>query len=158
LYTPGIKHNFRPGFWVRGGSRVFARISSRTLGRYVVVTNPAPPRCGPTNFNGFLWLSRPPPAKSRDSGTGHLGHQNAAPTPHSRHPTRPGSCAAETTALGPTGAHLGGAPRWRRPGPRRPEPRTPLCRNAQGPSKGPPERQAAPHAIYAAPGLPSYEK
>jgi hypothetical protein len=39
-----------------------------------------------------------------------LGHQNAAPTPHSRYPTRPGSCAAETTALGPTGARLGGLP------------------------------------------------
>jgi hypothetical protein len=30
--------------------------------------------------------------------------------PHSRHPPRPGSCAAETPALGPTGAHLGGLP------------------------------------------------
>jgi hypothetical protein len=63
----------------------------------------------PTGFNEFLWLSRPPP-KSQDSGTGHLGHQNATPTPHSQYPTRPGSCAAETAALRPTGAHLGGLP------------------------------------------------
>jgi hypothetical protein len=91
-------------------------------------------------------------------GTGHLGHQNAAPTPHSRHPTRPGSCAAETTALGPTGwCPSGGAPRWRRPGPRRPEPRTLLCRNAQGPSLHQGQGRAAPHAIEGASGLPSYE-
>jgi hypothetical protein len=103
---------FRTGFWVRGGSRAFARISSRTLGRYVAVTNPAPPRCRSNGFqriSGALQTPDPPP-KSRDSGTGHLGHQNAAPIPHSRHLTRPGSCAAETTALGPTGAHLGGLP------------------------------------------------
>jgi hypothetical protein len=28
--SPGIKHNFRPGFWIQGGSRAFARISSHT--------------------------------------------------------------------------------------------------------------------------------
>ena len=38
------------------------------------------------------------------------GTKTPPPTPHSRHPTRPGLCAAETTALGPTGAHLGGLP------------------------------------------------
>jgi hypothetical protein len=38
--------HFRPGFWGRGGSRAFARISSRTLGRYVAVNNPT--ALGPT--------------------------------------------------------------------------------------------------------------
>jgi hypothetical protein len=42
--------HFRPGFWIRSGSRAFVRISSRTLGRYVAMTNPAPPQC---RFNGF---------------------------------------------------------------------------------------------------------
>jgi hypothetical protein len=49
---------------------------------------PHHPDAVPTDFNGFMWLSRPPP-KSRDSGTGHLRHQNAAPTPHSRHAPHP---------------------------------------------------------------------
>jgi hypothetical protein len=75
--------------------------------------------CGsPDHINH--WPSCAP--KSRDSGTGNLGHQNAAPTPHSRHPTRPGSCAAETTALGPTGAHLGGLPGGGAPAPGAPCP------------------------------------
>jgi hypothetical protein len=67
-------------------------------------TTPMPSQRILTDRSGSL------PPKSRDSGTGHLGHQNAAPTPHSRYPTRPSSCAAETTALGPTDAHLGGLP------------------------------------------------
>jgi len=45
---------FQNRIWVRGGSRAFARISSRTLGRYVAVTNPAPPRY---RSNGFQRIS-----------------------------------------------------------------------------------------------------
>ena len=100
-----------------------------------------------------MWLSRPPRPKSRDSGTGHLGHQNAAPTPHSRHPTRPGSCAAETTALGPTDwCPSGGAPRRRRPGRRRPKPSRFISRSTQPPSFHQAQGQTAPHARFKDPG------
>jgi hypothetical protein len=41
-------------------------------------STPHHPDAVPTDFNGFLWLSRPPP-KSRDSGTGHSGPNQGPP-------------------------------------------------------------------------------
>jgi hypothetical protein len=84
--------HFRPGFWVRSGSRAFARMSSRALGRYVV--RGGDPDAVPTDFNGFMWRSNGfqrvyvALQASPQTATGHLGHQNAGrpdplqPAPH----------------------------------------------------------------------------
>jgi hypothetical protein len=127
----------RPGFWVRGGSRAFARVSSRTLGRYVAVTNPAPPRCPvPTDFNGFMWLSRPQttPEEPRQRNAGPLGAPKRRPDPPqpALHPPR--LVCGGNHGAGTHWCPSGGAPRWWRPGRRRPKPSRFLCGNAQGPS------------------------
>jgi hypothetical protein len=90
------------GFWVRSGSRAFARISSRTLGWYVAVTNPTPHRCRSNGFQRISVALQTPPKEPRQRN-GPLG----APK---RRPDLPQAVRrkAETTALGPTGAHLGG--------------------------------------------------
>jgi hypothetical protein len=110
------------GFGVDPG-RAFARIPSRTLGQYVVVTNPAPLRC---RFNGFQRISvalQTTPEEPRQ-WNGPLGAPKRRPDPpQPAPPTRPDSCAAEAMALGPTGAPMGGVPRWRCPGRWRPQPR-----------------------------------
>jgi hypothetical protein len=140
--APCVNGDFRPGFWVRG-SRAFARISSRTLGRYVAVTNPAPHRCRSNGFQRiYVYVALQTTPEEPRQRNGPLGAPKRRPdTPHS-------SCAAETTRRWDplTGAHLGGAPRWRRPGRRRAEPGPKVSRNAQGhlPHQG--ENPTAPYA------------
>jgi hypothetical protein len=72
---------FRTGFWVRGRSREFARISSRTLGRYVVVINPlAPPRCRSNEFQRISVTPQTTPEEPRQ-WNGPLGAPKRRPDP-----------------------------------------------------------------------------
>jgi hypothetical protein len=71
-------------------------------------------RATPVPFQNEFWrLSRPPP-KSRDVGIPRTtwGTKTPPRLPRAGHPTRPGSCAAETMVLGPSVAHLGGLLGW----------------------------------------------
>jgi hypothetical protein len=109
---PVLQAHRRSGFWIRGGSRAFARISSRTLGRYVVVTNPAPPRCRSNGFQRASVALQTTPGRAETAERATWGTKTPPRPPTAGTPPAParGSCAAETTALGPTGAHLGGLP------------------------------------------------
>jgi hypothetical protein len=144
-----------------GGSRAFAGISSRTLGRYVAVTNPTPPRCRSNGFQRVSVALQTTPEEPRQRN-GPLGAPKRRPDPpHSRHPTRPGSCAAETTALGHTGAHLGRLPGGGAPtaGAQCPDAQSLPLRRYPGPPFPTVARPSGTvYAIDEAPGLPSYEK
>jgi hypothetical protein len=111
--SPCVNGDFRTEFWIRGGSRaLLARISSRAPGRYMVVTNPAPHRC--RGSNGFQRISvalqttpeepRPEEPRQRNGPLGAPKRRPDPPQPVPHPPRHPGSCAAETTALGP-GTH-----------------------------------------------------
>jgi hypothetical protein len=78
--SPCVNGDFRPGFWIRGGSRAFARISSRTLGRYVAVTNPAPPRCRSNRFQRISVALQTTPEEPRQQN-GPLGAPKRRPDP-----------------------------------------------------------------------------
>jgi hypothetical protein len=153
--TPGIKHNFRPGFWVRGGSRAFARISSRTLGRYVVVTNPAPPRC---RFNGFqrIYVALQTNPEEPRQRNGPLGAPKRRPDPPQPAPHSPRLVCGGNHGAGthwcPSEGELpgGGAPAAGAP--------SPVALNAQSstPLEGEPRAPNPTGARNKAPGLPSY--
>jgi hypothetical protein len=77
------------GFWIRGGSRAFARISSRTLGRYVVVTNPAPPRRPSNGFHRLSGAHKTTPAEPRQpNGPLAAPHRRPDPPQPAPHPPR----------------------------------------------------------------------
>jgi hypothetical protein len=142
---------FKTGFWVRGGSRAFARISSRTLGRYVAVINPAPLRCRSNGFQRISGALQTTPEEPRQRN-GPLGAPKRRPDPPqpAPHPSR--LVCGGNHGAGTYWCPSGGAPRWRRPGRRRPKPRQPgsrfrLCGNAQGPSLPipPGAHKAQPH-------------
>ena len=137
---------FRPGFWIRGGSRAFARISSRTLGRYVVVTNPAPPRCRSNGFQRISVALQTTPEEPRQRN-GPLGAPKRRPDPPQPAPHPPRLVCGGNHGAGTHWCPSGGAPRWRRPGRRRPEPSRFLCGNAQGPSFPQWQGPTAPYAI-----------
>jgi hypothetical protein len=120
--APGIKHNFRPGFWIRGGSRAFARISSHTLGRYVVVTNPAPPRCRSNGLQRISMALQTTPEEPRQRN-GPLGAPKLRPDPPQPAPHPPRLVCGRNHGAGTHWCPSGGDPRWRRPGRRRPKPR-----------------------------------
>jgi hypothetical protein len=118
--APCVNGDFRQEFWVQGGSRAFARISSRTLGRYVAVTNPAPPRC---RSNGFQWIyvalqTTPEEPRQRN---GPLGAPKRCPDPPPPAPHPPRLVCGGNHGAGTHWCPSGGAPRWRRPGRRRPK-------------------------------------
>jgi hypothetical protein len=105
---------FRPGFLVRSGSRAFARISSRTLGRYVAVTNPAPPRCRSNGFQRISVALHPPPEEPRQRN-GPLGAPKRRPAPPQPAPHPPRLVCGGNHGAGthwcPSGGLLsGGAP------------------------------------------------
>jgi hypothetical protein len=142
------------------GPRAFARISSRTLGRYVAAINPAPPRC---RSNGFQWISvalqtTPEEPRQRNGPLGAPKHRPDPPQP-APHPPRL-VCGGNQTALGPTGAHLGGLPGGGAPaaGALNRVRKSRAIPKTQGPADGPPENQTAPAARDLRPGLPRYEK
>ena len=120
------------GFWIRGGSRAFARISSRTLGRYVVVTNPAPPRCRSNGFQRISGALQTTPEEPRQRN-GPLGAPKRRPDPPQPAPHPPRLVCGGNHGAGTHWCPSGGAPRWRRPGRRRPKPSRFICGNAQGP-------------------------
>ena len=148
---------FRTGFWVRGGSRAFARISSRTLGRYVVVTNPAPPRCRSNGFQRISGALQTTPEEPRQRN-GPLGAPKRRPDPPQPAPHPPRLVCGGNHGAGTHWCPSGGAPRWRRPGRRRPKPSRFISRSTQAPSFHQAQGQTAPYARFKDPGLPSYEK
>lgn len=148
---------FRTGFWVRGGSRAFARISSRTLGRYVVVTNPAPPRCRSNGFQRISGALQTTPEEPRQRN-GPLGAPKRRPDPPQPAPHPPRLVCGGNHGAGTHWCPSGGAPRWRRPGRRRPEPSPGVSGNTQGPSFAPCPGPTAPAARNFRLCLPSYEK
>ena len=148
---------FQTGFWIRGGSRAFARISSRTLGRYVVVTNPAPPRCRSNGFQRISGALQTTPEEPRQRN-GPLGAPKRRPDPPQPAPHPPRLVCGGNHGAGTHWCPSGGAPRWRRPGRRRPKPSRFKSRNGQAPSFAPRPGPTAPAARFKDPGLPSYEK
>ena len=148
---------FQTGFWIRGGSRAFARISSRTLGRYVVVTNPAPPRCRSNGFQRISGALQTTPEEPRQRN-GPLGAPKRRPDPPQPAPHPPRLVCGGNHGAGTHWCPSGGAPRWRRPGRRRPKPSRFISGSPQGPSGGTPERHALRAPRNKGPGLPSYEK
>ena len=149
---------FRPGFWVRSGSRAFVRISSRTLDRHVAVTNlprttPMPFQRVSTDFCG----SPDHPRRAETAERATWGTKTPPRPPTAGTPPAPARVRRKPRRwdpLVPICICGGGAPRWPRPGRRRPEPRALLCGNAQGPLEGRPSARPVAIEVLAS-GLPA---
>jgi hypothetical protein len=98
---------FRTGFWVRGGSRAFARISSRTLGRCVVVTNPAQPRCRSNGFQRIYVALQTTPEEPKHRN-GPLGAPKRRPDPPQPAPHPPRLVCGGNHGAGTHGCPSGG--------------------------------------------------
>jgi hypothetical protein len=142
---------------VRGGSRAFARISSHPLGRYVAVTNPAPPRCRSNGFQRILCGSPYHPRRAETAERATWDTKTPPRPPHSR--PAPARVRRKPRRWGPLVRIWGGLPgRWRRPRPAAALNRVSAPRAVpRAPRMARPNTKRHRTHKTVSPGLPSYE-